>query len=120
MDEHESPDRLKSLGERLDQARRRRQDPTQRPVETGDRSIISVALGLGMRFGIELVVAVGVGFGIGWLVDRGLGTRPWGMVVFLIVGMAAGIMNAWRAMTGQGAAVGFRRSPPKQDKSGEE
>jgi ATP synthase protein I len=119
MADDESPDRLKSLGERLDEARRRRQGAARPPVDAGDRGLMSVALGLGMRFGIELVVAVGVGFGIGWLIDRGLGTRPWGMVVFLVLGMAAGIMNAWRAMTGQGAAVGFRR-PPDGDKSGEE
>jgi ATP synthase protein I len=119
MNEDESPERLKSLGERLDQARSRRQGPTRAPVDPGDRSIISTALGLGMRFGVELVVAVGIGFGIGWLVDKGLGTRPWGMVAFLVLGMAAGIMNAWRAMTGQGAAIGFRRAAD-EDKSGEE
>ena len=113
MEERESPDRLKSLGERLERARRQ-QEPARRPVETGDPSIVSAALGIGMRFGVELVVAVGVGTGLGWLVDRGLGTRPWGMVVLMVLGAAAGILNAWRAVTGQGAAIGFRRSPPPE------
>jgi len=66
-------------------------------------------LGLGMRFGVEMVVALGMGLGVGWLVDYGLGTKPWGMVLFLVLGAAAGIMNVWRALTGQGFAVGFRR-----------
>jgi ATP synthase protein I len=119
MGEDESPERLKSLGERLEAARRQGR-PAQRPVGTGDRSILSAALGLGMRFGIELVVAVGVGFFIGWAIDRGLGTRPWFMVAFLVLGAAAGILNAWRSMTGQGSAVGFRRAPRAKQKSGEE
>jgi ATP synthase protein I len=66
-----------------------------------------------MRFGIEMVVALGVGFGIGWTIDRFLGTRPWGMVVFLVLGAAAGIINVWRALTGKGQAVGYR--PPERD-----
>jgi ATP synthase protein I len=118
MDEQNSPDGLKSLGERLDQARRRN-EPKPSRVEAGDRSILSAALSLGMRFGIELVVAVGVGFALGWVIDRWLGTRPWAMVAFLVLGAAAGILNAWRAATGQGAAVGYRGSMGK-GKSGEE
>jgi ATP synthase protein I len=116
MDERKPPDGLKSFGERLDEARRRRA-PTQPRLQESDRSIMGVALGLGMRFGIELVVAVGVGFGIGWAIDRWLGTKPWAMVVFLVVGAAAGILNAWRAATGQGSAIGFRGAK-KNGKSG--
>jgi ATP synthase protein I len=118
MDEREPPDGLNSFGKRLDEARRRSARPPSR-VEQGDRSLMSVALSLGMRFGIELVVAVGVGFGIGWALDRWLGTKPWAMVVFLVLGAAAGILNAWRAATGQGSAIGYRGAQGK-GKSGEE
>src|SRR5689334_5666847 len=104
MDERQPPDGLDSLGKRLEEARRRSAPPPSR-VDGADRSIMSVALSLGMRFGIELVVAVGVGFGIGWAIDRWLGTKPWAMVAFLVLGAAAGILNAWRAATGKGAAV---------------
>jgi ATP synthase protein I len=118
MDEREPPDGLNSLGKRLDEARRRSAPPPSR-VEQGDRSLMSVALSLGMRFGIELVVAVGVGFGIGWALDRWLGTKPWAMVAFLVLGAAAGILNAWRAATGQGSAIGYRGAQGK-GRSGEE
>jgi ATP synthase protein I len=118
MDERDSPDGLKSLGERLDQARRR-SEPKPSRIEAGDRSILGAALGLGMRFGIELIVAIGVGFAIGWAIDRWFGTRPWAMVAFLVLGAAVGILNAWRAATGQGAAIGYRGSTGK-GKSGEE
>ena len=34
---------------------------------------------------------------IGWALDRWLGTAPFLMVVFLVLGAAAGIMNVFRA-----------------------
>ena len=102
-------DRLQDLGERLDRARSSRKAAEAPPSDTAEKNILRVALGLGMRFGVEMVVALGMGLGVGWLVDWALGTKPWGMVVFLVLGAAAGIMNVWRALTGQGFAVGFRR-----------
>jgi ATP synthase protein I len=104
MDEHEKADPLRDLGERLDKARRSRQ-PTREPPSEGTSS----ALALGMRVGLELVVAVVVAVFIGWAVDQGLGTRPWGMIVFFFLGVAAGMVNVYRTVTGMGMAVGYRR-----------
>lgn len=118
MDERDIPPALKNLGERVDKARRARQEAAPR-ADSGDdeaRSLLQVALGLGARVGVEMVVALAVGFGIGWSIDWLLGTRPWGIVVFIVLGVAAGMLNVWRAMTGQGSAVGFRRSRPGQGK----
>ena len=105
--------KLKSLGERLERAQATHEASRPQSENAEDQGLLQVALGLGMRFGIEMVVALGVGFGIGWAIDRFLGTRPWGMVVFLVLGAAAGIVNVWRALTGKGLAVGYRR--PEQD-----
>ncbi len=44
----------------------------------------------------ELVVGVAVGGGIGWFLDNQLGTRPWMLVVFLVLGFAAGLSNVIR------------------------
>ncbi len=44
--------------------------------------------------------------------DKWLGTRPWGMVVFFFLGVAAGMLNVYRAVAGMGGAVGFRPPPP--------
>jgi ATP synthase protein I len=106
-------DKLRSLGERLERARSARASSRPQSENAEDKGILHVALGLGLRFGVEMVVALGMGLGIGWLIDRYLGTKPWGMVVFLVLGAAAGIVNVWRALTGRGAAVGFR--PPEKD-----
>ena len=38
-----------------------------------------------------------VGAGIGWLLDRWLGISPWGLIVFLLLGFAAGVLNVMRS-----------------------
>jgi ATP synthase protein I len=43
------------------------------------------------------VAGVLVGALIGWLLDRWLGISPWGMIVFLLLGFAAGVLNVVRA-----------------------
>lgn len=54
-------------------------------------------LGLLMRMGSEFVGGVVVGFVIGYTIDRLFGTTPWGMVAFLLIGVAAGTLNVMRA-----------------------
>ncbi|HEY1312216.1 MAG TPA: AtpZ/AtpI family protein, partial [Pseudolabrys sp.] len=44
-----------------------------------------------------LVAGVVVGALIGWLIDRWLGISPWGLIVFLLLGFAAGVLNVMRA-----------------------
>ncbi len=48
-------------------------------------------------FSTELVAGVLVGAALGWLADRLLGTSPWGMIVLLLLGFAAGVLNVMRA-----------------------
>ena len=43
------------------------------------------------RMVIELVSGLGIGFGVGYGLDALLGTRPWLMVLFALLGFAAGI-----------------------------
>lgn len=64
---------------------------------TGD-GLPASALGVGLRVGTELVAALAVGLGIGLGLDWWLGTRPAFLVVFVLVGGAAGVMNVWRLM----------------------
>ncbi|MDR3494113.1 MAG: AtpZ/AtpI family protein [Ancalomicrobiaceae bacterium] len=44
----------------------------------------------------EFVAGVLVGAGIGWFFDRWLGTSPFGLMVFLLLGFAAGVLNVLR------------------------
>jgi ATP synthase protein I len=66
-------------------------EPGQRP--TTDAS----AMARGFRLSTELVAGVLVGAGIGWLIDRWLGTTPLAMLVFLLLGFVAGVLNVMRA-----------------------
>jgi ATP synthase protein I len=86
--------RLRSLGQRLDQVGPRRN------VESGSASRSGADMSgfaRGMRLSAELVGGVAIGFIIGWLIDRWLGTSPWGMIVFLLLGFAAGVLNVMRS-----------------------
>ena len=64
-------------------------------------------MALAGRVTTELIAGVVVGTFIGWALDKWLGTTPTLMVVFFFIGSAAGMMNVWRALTGQGMAAGF-------------
>jgi ATP synthase protein I len=59
-----------------------------------------------------LVAAVLAGAGLGWLIDRWLGTSPWGFIVLLLLGFAAGVVNVIRAagVGPQGATGGRSRN----------
>ena len=46
---------------------------------------------LAWRMVIEMVSGLGIGFGIGFGLDTVLGTKPWLMLVFTLLGIAAGI-----------------------------
>jgi ATP synthase protein I len=87
--------RLQRLGEGLGQARERAGPPSDSPG--GDRATTTSGYARGFRLSSELVGGVLVGAGLGWLLDRLLGISPWGFIVFLLLGFAAGVLNVMRS-----------------------
>ena len=86
--------RLKSLDQRLDKATADRQvTEVSRTRSTSD----SRALGQAFRLSAEFVSGVVAGGILGWVVDRLFGTSPWGLIVCLILGFCAGMLNLMRA-----------------------
>ena len=50
-------------------------------------------IGTAFKLSTELVSAVAVGTIIGFILDNWFGTKPWLILIFFFVGVAAGIMN---------------------------
>tara|TARA_Y100001949_G_scaffold114233_1_gene97129 strand:- start:2417 stop:2692 length:276 start_codon:yes stop_codon:yes gene_type:complete len=53
----------------------------------------SSSMGTAFKMSTELVSAVAVGTIIGFILDNWFGTKPWLILIFFFVGVAAGIMN---------------------------
>ncbi len=50
--------------------------------------------GVGMKMATDFVAAILVGAGLGWGADKMFGSAPWGLVICLLLGFAAGVRNA--------------------------
>ena len=90
-------------------ARIRRAQETEKvgQASQGNAARDMTGLSRGLQLGSEFIAAILVGAGIGWLLDSWLKTGPWLLLVFLMVGFAAGVLNVTRA-----AAQMNKASPP--------
>lgn len=79
-------ERLRRLEARIAEARASA-EPRRRSHQEEHYSQAQVA----WRMVIELVAGLGVGFGIGLGLDGLLGTAPWFMILFIFLGLAAGV-----------------------------
>ncbi len=89
-------ERLKNLGDRLGTlapkiaSRDADGDTVQAPSGSSN-------LARAMRLSSDFIAGILVGTFIGWLIDYFAGTSPWGLIVFLLLGFAAGTLNALRS-----------------------
>ena len=109
------PDRLNDLSKRLDELQTRQATATKRPPPGQS--------GIGFRFATELMAALIVGGGLGWGIDWLLGrfgfhTRPVFLIVFFVLGAAAGIRNVMHAAHEINAEIEASRT--SADESGKE
>lgn len=70
------------------------------------------AAGLGFRFALEIVITTVVGSAIGWQLDRWLGSKPWLLLLFMLLGLAAGFVNLFRAVAAEQKLVDAAPLPP--------
>jgi len=68
-----------------------------------DRSLVNMF----SRVATELLAGLLIGTGVGWTIDHWLETKPWFLVIFFLLGGAAGILNLWRVVTGKGLKIGY-------------
>lgn len=95
----------RDLASRIASAKRERMIEANRA--SGATSGDTTSLARGMRIGTEFVAAIVIGGILGYLIDLGLGTSPWGLLIMFMMGFAAGILNVTRAVAQMNAA-----SPP--------
>ena len=106
------PDRLTDLGKRLDEIQTKQAGRDKRPPPSQS--------GIAFRLATELVAGLVVGGGLGWGIDWlfghfGIRTRPAFMIVFLLLGIAAGIRNVMRAANEINAEVAKARNSEAED-----
>jgi ATP synthase protein I len=105
MDENNTPSadeaalsaRLRRLDAGLSEQRKDRKLRDGQSDGAGNSSANVSAMARGFRLSSELIAGVLVGAVIGWGVDRLLSTSPWGLIVFFLLGFAAGVINVMRA-----------------------
>jgi len=68
------------------------------PIGGGDPGIES-AMSFGLRAGSQFVSAVVIGGGLGWAIDRWLGTKPFAMLILMVLMFIAAMANVWRTMS---------------------
>tara|TARA_B100000519_G_scaffold113184_2_gene97941 strand:- start:322 stop:675 length:354 start_codon:yes stop_codon:yes gene_type:complete len=108
MNDKQLPPSLDQLDDKLNEATAKRKNQDARSNERG------TGLGFALKIGVDIVAAIVVGAGIGLLLDNWLGTKPWLLIVFFILGAAAGMLNVFRAVGGYGYAAGYQQKAPKK------
>jgi ATP synthase protein I len=88
--------RLDALRGKLDKVAHKG-DGAAPEMSEADRAKRGRAMGIAFRIATDLVAGVAVGGFMGWFLDRWLGTAPILLIVFLLLGIAAGLLNSVRA-----------------------
>ena len=83
-------DKLKELKDRIETAKLSNTPNIKKNKESG--------AGFGFKISTEIIAALVVGVGIGLIVDKYLGTKPFGLIIFFIFGALAGFLNVYRVM----------------------
>ena len=81
---------LEELGKKIDNLDNQNKEPNIKKKESG--------AGFGFKISTEIIAALIVGVGIGLIVDKYLGTKPFGLIIFFILGAFAGFLNIYRIM----------------------
>ena len=71
--------------------------PAKDVEASGPRTGGMAGMGKALRLSSEFIAGIVVGAAIGWFIDTAAGTTPWGLVVFLLLGFAAGVLNVLRS-----------------------
>lgn len=85
------------LDDRLQEINQRLGRNIDQEVKERSRKRNSQGMALALRMASEFVSAILVGATIGYGIDWMLGSTPWVMIVFLLLGFVAGVINVMRS-----------------------
>jgi ATP synthase protein I len=115
-------DQASQAGRDEDLERRRREleatlasrRPAERDRAGGAGAANNAGFAQALKLSSEFVAGIAVGAGIGWLVDQIAGISPWGLIVFLLLGFCAGVLNVLRSagMLADPGGKGSKGGPP--------
>lgn len=78
-----------------------------------DAATAASGYGQAIKLSSEFIAGVFVGAVLGYFLDQYFGTSPWGMIIFLLLGFAAGVLNVMRS-------VGVVAKPEPGNRSGKQ
>jgi len=100
-------ERLRRLDEKLDaRTVEEKRNYSAPPADAADQSGFT----RGLKLSGDFVGGVVAGFGVGWVFDKLTGWSPWGLIVFILLGFVAGVLNVLRSV---GAVRHFGERPDK-------
>ncbi len=89
MADKQDLERLRALEDKIEKLKAAHEPP---PAKEDHHTLANAA----WRMVIELVSGLGIGFGIGYGLDVLFGTMPWLLVLFTLLGFAAGVSTMMR------------------------
>ena len=83
--------------------------PAKPADEGGPKTSGMAGMAYALRLSSEFIAGIVVGVALGWIIDQLAGTSPWGLIVFLLLGFGAGVLNVLRSA---GLVAEHRIKPP--------
>jgi ATP synthase protein I len=96
MDNNDLQNKLGNLDERIKNARKESTDHgnIEKPIENKDNPEAIKSARAGSEFLASVIAGGFLGFGIDWLFS----TKPWAMILFMVLGFVSGVLRANNAM----------------------
>ena len=82
--------KLESLKQKLDKIQSSKTNQNNKNKETG--------ASFGFKISTEIIAALVIGVCMGLLVDNYFNTKPFGLIIFFILGALSGFLNVYRVM----------------------
>lgn len=93
MNDNDIKAKIDDLDQRIEQARKNSNTPDNVALSPADEAATDGEI-KSARAGSEFLASVFAGGFLGYGIDWLLGTLPWGMILFLVLGFASGVYRA--------------------------